>query len=135
MTDISITAKSHRFTDSTLLFSEHGGIKMSQTNGIAYIYNPDRQTPQELINNFVVRFKEFREVFDDIKSSTMQNPEQHYIIQGPRGSGKTTLLLRIYYEIMNDLNLKKWLIPIIFSEEQYHIRTLCRLWESVAELL
>ena len=108
---------------------------MSQTNGIAYIYNPDRQTPQELINNFVVRFKEFREVFDDIKSSTMQNPEQHYIIQGPRGSGKTTLLLRIYYEIMNDLNLKKWLIPIIFSEEQYHIRTLCRLWESVVELL
>jgi TPR repeat protein/nucleoside-triphosphatase THEP1 len=108
---------------------------MSQTNGIAYIYNPDRQLPQELINNFVVRLREYRGIFDDIKTSTMRNPEQHYIVQGPRGSGKTTLLLRIYYEIMNNRNLKQWLIPIMFSEEQYHIRTLCRLWESVAELL
>ena len=108
---------------------------MSQTNGIAYIYNPDRQLPQELINNFVVRLREYRGIFDDIKTSPMRNPEQHYIVQGPRGSGKTTLLLRIYYEILNNRNMKKWLIPIMFSEEQYHIRTLCRLWESVAELL
>jgi predicted AAA+ superfamily ATPase len=108
---------------------------MSQTNWIAYIYNPDRQTQKELINNFVVRFKEYREIFNDIKSATMKNPEQHYIVQGPRGSGKTTLLLRIYYEIMKNNKLNQWLIPIMFSEEQYHIRTLCRLWESVAELL
>ena len=107
---------------------------MSQTK-IAHIYNPDNQSQDELIANFVVRHKEFSEIFDAIKTSPMQAPEQHYIIQGPRGTGKTTLLLRLYYEVENDPALNTWLIPVIFSEEQYHINTLCRLWESVAEAL
>ena len=102
---------------------------------VAYIYNPDSQSPDELIANFVIRIKEFQTVFRDIKSSPMENPEQHHIIQGPRGSGKTTLLLRVYYEIRNDPQLSQWLVPIMFSEEQYHIRSLSRLWESAAELL
>ena len=66
------------------------------------IYNPANQTPQELIDNFVVRTKIFKEIFEDIKNSEMECPEQHYIVQGIRGQGKTTLLLRIAYEIVND---------------------------------
>ena len=109
---------------------------MSQTNKlIANLYNPHLLSRDDLISSFVIREKEFKDIFNDIKSSTMEHPEQHYIIQGARGTGKTTLLLRIYYEIKNDPELVKWVIPIRFNEEQYHIRTLCRLWEGVIELL
>ncbi|MBN1349471.1 AAA family ATPase, partial [candidate division KSB1 bacterium] len=97
------------------------------------IYNPANQTPEELIENFVVRTKLFREIFDDIKNATMQYPEQHYIIQGIRGQGKTTLLLRIAYEMENHPDLRRWLIPVVFNEEQYNISRLFRLWETVAE--
>jgi TPR repeat protein/DNA-binding transcriptional regulator GbsR (MarR family)/nucleoside-triphosphatase THEP1 len=109
-------------------------MKMSQTK-VAFLYNPDSQSSAELIENFVVRHKEFQEVFSDIKNSSLGNPEQHYIIQGPRGAGKTTLLLRISYEIKNDPDLNKIMVPVMFSEEQYHIRNLCGLWESAAEIL
>ena len=99
------------------------------------IYNPQNQTRQELINNFVVRMGIFQDIFQEIKSSKMEHPEQHYIIQGIRGQGKTTLLLRIAYEIEKDKNLNKYLIPIVFSEEQYKVRKLYKLWEETAEYL
>jgi TPR repeat protein/Fe2+ or Zn2+ uptake regulation protein len=119
---------------STPQYLKHGGLKMSPSK-IAHIYNPGNQTQEELIANFVVRHKEFNEIFNDIKTSPMQAPEQQNIIQGPRGTGKTTLLLRLYYEVENDPALKPWLLPVIFGEEQYHINSLCKLWESVAEIL
>ncbi len=109
-------------------------MKTAQTK-IAHIYNPDNQTPEELINSFVIRLKEFRQIFDDIKSSKMENPEQHYIIQGARGTGKTTLLLRIYHEIKRGPGLQAWLIPVMFPEEHYNMGSLCDLWEGAAEKL
>ncbi|MCI0511777.1 hypothetical protein L0128_01020 [candidate division KSB1 bacterium] len=99
------------------------------------IYNPANQTPQELIDNFVVRNELFQEIFEDIRQSKMTHPEQHYIIQGIRGQGKTTMLLRIAYEIEKDVELRKQLIPIVFNEEQYNISRLFKLWETVAEYL
>ena len=65
----------------------------------------------------------------------MKHPEQHYIIQGVRGQGKTTLMLRIAYEINNDIELRKRIIPIVFNEEQYNISRLFKLWEAIAEYL
>ncbi|HEX9970739.1 MAG TPA: P-loop NTPase fold protein, partial [bacterium] len=99
------------------------------------IYNPANQTPQELIENFVVRTGLFQEIFEEIRQSEMKNPEQHYIIQGIRGQGKTTLLLRIAYEIDQDAELRKRFIPIVFNEEQYNISRLFKLWETIAEYL
>ena len=99
------------------------------------IYNPATQSPQELIENFVVRTELFHDIFEDIKQSDMKHPEQHYIIQGIRGQGKTTLLLRIAYEMERDVELRKRLIPIVFNEEQYNISRLFKLWETVAEYL
>ncbi|MCU0290281.1 MAG: ATPase, partial [Acidobacteria bacterium] len=96
------------------------------------IYNPANQTREELIANFVVRVKEFQMIFAVIKADKMQKPPQHFIIQGQRGSGKTTLLLRLYYAIDEDSGLSKFLIPILFTEEQYGIRTLYKLWEDIA---
>jgi hypothetical protein len=107
---------------------------MSQID-LPKIYNPALQTKQELIDNFVVRAELFQDIVNDIKTSEMKHPEQHYIIQGSRGQGKTTLLLRIAYEIQNDPQLSKRLIPVIFNEEQYNISRLFKLWEAIAEYL
>lgn len=102
---------------------------------IDFVYNPDNQTKAQLIDNFVVRLKTFQRLFEDIQQASMEHPEQHYLIEGKRGMGKTTLLLRLSYEIENDQDLSKWLIPIVFNEEEYGIRQLYKLWERIAELL
>ena len=105
---------------------------MSQTNLVANTYNPHNLTDRELIDGFVVRKKEFEALYNDIKTDPMQHPPQHVIIQGRRGSGKTTFLLRLYYEVKNDASVKQWLLPLIFNEEQYSVRTLYKLWEHIA---
>jgi len=105
---------------------------MSQTNLVANTYNPHNQSPEELISGFVVRQKEFDALYSDIMGDPMKHPPQHVIIQGRRGSGKTSFLLRIYYEIKRDPALSKWLLPIIFNEEIYSVRTLYKLWEHIA---
>lgn len=107
---------------------------MSRTD-FPKVYNPANQTASELMENFVVRTKIFREIFEEIKNSEMTYPEQHYIIQGIRGQGKTTLLLRIAYEIDKDKALRRRLVPIVFNEEQYNISRLFKLWETIAEYL
>lgn len=99
------------------------------------LHNPANQTDEELKANFVIRKKEFKRIFNDIKNSSMEYPEQHYIIEGQRGYGKTTLLLRICIAIKEDKDLNSWLIPIVFSEEQYGVRKLFKLWETTAEYL
>jgi tetratricopeptide (TPR) repeat protein len=108
---------------------------MSHTNSVSYIYNPLNQTEVELRKNFVVRDKEFRTIFDDIKTASMKHPEPHYIIQGQRGQGKTTLLLKLYYEVKREEKLIKKIVPVIFNEEQYHISSLFGLWSHAAEKL
>jgi nucleoside-triphosphatase THEP1 len=106
---------------------------MLQTKfNIPAIYNPANQTREELIANFVVRLKEFHAVLDVIKKDKMKTPPQHFIIQGPRGSGKTTLLLRLFYAVSDNGKLTEFLIPVIFDEEQYNIRTLFKFWEEIA---
>jgi len=108
---------------------------MSQTNLVAHTYNPHNQNPQELIDGFVVRKKEFAAFYKDISTDRMNHPPQHEIIQGRRGSGKTSFLLRIYHEVNRDASVNKWLLPLIFNEEQYAVRTLYKLWERVADEL
>jgi len=102
---------------------------------VSTIYNPHEQTEQELLDGFVIREKEFNTIFQEIQKNKMQTPPQHYIIYGVRGNGKTSLLLKLFYEVRRDEDLNKWLIPIIFKEEQYNIRTLFKLWENIAEHL
>ncbi len=99
------------------------------------IYNPNQQTKKELVENFIIRINEFEKIYNVIKTDVMKNAPQHFIIQGVRGSGKTTLLLRIYYEIIENEKLNKWLIPIRFNEEQYGISKLYKLWENIANEL
>jgi TPR repeat protein/DNA-binding transcriptional ArsR family regulator len=95
------------------------------------IYNPANQTKSELLDNFVVRLREFEHLANQIKTDKMKGPPRHYLLLGQRGSGKTTLLLRLYHEIHDAPEVNEWLIPVRFDEEQYHIRTVCKLWENV----
>ena len=93
------------------------------------------QSPDEIVANFVIRLKEFDELFHAIKTDKMAQPPQHYIIQGQRGYGKSTLLWRLKIEIEDDDDLRGQLIPVMFDEEQYGVLNLARLWEEVIEIL
>ncbi|MBU2584695.1 MAG: ATPase, partial [Bacteroidetes bacterium] len=109
---------------------------MSQTKfNFPSIFNPASQTEDEILSNFIIRLTEFNELFSTIKKDKMENPPQHFMIQGQRGYGKTTLLLRLRIEIKNDKDLNSWLVPVMFDEEQYSVRTLAKLWEEVIEVL
>jgi len=108
---------------------------MSQTNHSRYKYSPDVINEQEFLANFVVRNHDFDEIFDDIKDSDYSVPNQHFIIVGQRGQGKTTLLRKIMLEVQSDTELSSFLVPIKFTEEQYQIRSLSRLWEEIADYL
>jgi DNA polymerase III delta prime subunit len=108
---------------------------MSKIIDLPSLYNPAEMTELDLIESFVIRKKQYNEIYSSIKQADMKHPEQHYIIQGQRGSGKTTLLLRLFYEVKNDSKLNKWLIPVIFNEEQYNIHNLSTFWEEIARYL
>lgn len=99
------------------------------------LYNPDKKNKQQFIEEFVVRTYIFDEIFKDIQTGKMKHPEQHYLLIGQRGSGKTTLLNRLKYAIEDDVKLNKWIIPIVFNEEQYHIIELVNIWENIASYL
>ncbi len=100
---------------------------------VANLYNPHEQSKEQLVERFVVRQKVFRQLYDDIKSSEMAQPGQHYLIEGQRGMGKTTLLLRLSHEIEHTPELQPHLLPIVFKEEAYYgIRRLYNLWETIA---
>ncbi len=108
---------------------------MSRANKtIATIYNPLNQDKKSLLDNFVIRQKEFNSIFRDVKNSNLNQTSQNFLIQGQRGSGKTTLLAKVRYEIEDSEQLSHLLV-IQFTEEQYNIFSLNRLWETVADIL
>lgn len=98
-------------------------------------YNPNEIDKKTFLANFVVRQEIFDEIFNDIKKTDFSVPSQHTVIIGQRGQGKTTLLRKLNIEIEEDKQLSTFLIPIQFAEEQYQIRSLCSLWELIAEML
>lgn len=108
---------------------------MSATKTVTTLYNPGSKDKDALIKEFVIRLKEFDNIFKDIKTSKMKTPEQHYLLVGQRGSGKSTLIQRLRYSIEDDEQLNKWLIPLAFTEEQYNITELGNLWERISEFL
>jgi tetratricopeptide (TPR) repeat protein len=108
---------------------------MSLINYSRYKYTPDEINEKEFLTRFVVRNEEFEEIFNDLKSVDYSVPNQHYIIIGQRGQGKTTLLRKIMLEVQKEEKLSHFLLPVKFAEEQYQIRSLCRLWEEVADYL
>lgn len=102
---------------------------------VNFLYNPERKSKSQLIDEFVIRQDLLKLIMEDLLTSPMKTPEQHYLLVGQRGTGKTTLLHRIRYAIEDAPSLKNWLIPVIFSEEQYNISELANLWENIGQEL
>ncbi|WP_028526730.1 ATP-binding protein [Runella limosa] len=102
---------------------------------LKYLFNPPQKEPQQLIAEFVVRTAIFKQIFADIQEDLMQHPSQHYMILGQRGMGKTTLLLRLKYAVLEDEQLSKWLLPVLFNEEQYSMPDLAAFFEHIAKIL
>ena len=99
------------------------------------LYNTQNIDAQLLKVGFSIRKKEYQRIWKDIETGTMAKPETHYLIQGVRGAGKTTLLSRLYYEVAEYKELKKWLVPILLNEEEYGILSLFTFWLRIAEKL
>ncbi|MBW0164302.1 MAG: ArsR family transcriptional regulator [Sediminibacterium sp. Gen4] len=97
-----------------------------------FYYNPDRKSKHQLLHEFVIRTDAYNTIMTDLETSQMNYPEQNYLIVGQRGAGKTTLLNRIKYGIEDSEKLKNWLLPVMFSEEQYNITELSNVWENTA---
>lgn len=109
---------------------------MSLTNNYSrFKYSPDQIDEQEFLAKFVVRNHDFDEIFEDIQQTDFSVPSQHFIIIGQRGQGKTTMLRKIQLSVQADTELAKFLLPVKFTEEQYQIRSLSRLWEEIADYL
>lgn len=100
-----------------------------------FLYNPAEKSKQQLLAEFVIRGQEFETIFDILKSANYTIAPQHFLIVGQRGMGKTTLMLRIKYALEDDIELSKNVVPVRFSEEQYNIARLDRLWEETAQIL
>ncbi len=99
------------------------------------IYNTGLKSATEINEEFVVRTKEFEAIWEDLKTSTMQFPEQDYFIVGERGMGKTMLLAKIKIAVQQDKKLSKWLIPVAYPEEQNNVTELYDLWLNTAAYL
>ena len=97
-----------------------------------FVFNPDEETKEMLIATFAIRKDIFQKIFKIIKSSSRDTAPQHFLLIGQRGMGKTTLLLRLKYGMEDDVELKHYLLPVRFSEEQYQIGCLPDLWEETA---
>lgn len=85
----------------------------------------------EIIENFVVRTKEFDRVMADIRTTETGSSFQHYVFAGRRGAGKSTLLRRIQAEVCTNPDLDKRFIAVNLSEEQTGIYRLHDLWDYV----
>ncbi len=94
-------------------------------------YQNANQSYQQVIDNFVIRKKEFERVIKDLIRTRKEDSFQHYVFVGRRGSGKSTLLRRIEAEIDNNDVLKKEYIAVNLSEEQTGIYRLFDLWVYV----
>ena len=95
------------------------------------IYRPQQKSEQELTNDFVIRLIEFKRLMGSIGNDSIGSIPQHILLQGKRGMGKTTLMYRVFYEVQKTKAESK-ILPVIFNEEQYSVRTLYKLWEQIA---
>ncbi|MDE0511651.1 MAG: tetratricopeptide repeat protein [Gammaproteobacteria bacterium] len=91
---------------------------------MAIKFNPNFQTDDESIANFIVRHYEFETVIEALTSaidSCTDSP--HFFISAPRGAGKTTLCRRIVAETRKSPILHEAWHAILLSEESYMVTT------------
>ena len=98
---------------------------------LIFQYQNANQSYQTVIDNFVIRNKEFERIINDLKITGIEDSYQHVVFVGRRGSGKSTLLRRIQAEIVCNADLNQNYVAVNLSEEQTGIYKLFDLWDYV----
>ncbi|TAD83347.1 MAG: hypothetical protein EAY75_14970 [Bacteroidetes bacterium] len=94
-------------------------------------YQNANQSYQTVIDNFVIRNREFERVINDLKVTGKEDSFKHFVFVGRRGSGKSTLLRRIQAEVVCNADLNQSYVAVNLSEEQSGIYKLFDLWDYV----
>ncbi|MFM9970386.1 MAG: AAA family ATPase [Burkholderiales bacterium] len=98
-------------------------------------YNPDWQSDDAIVGNFVARLDEYTFLRDELSRAPREGSVQHYLLVGLRGAGKTTLLKRLAVAIRRDVDLSDHLIALSFPEELYQVKNLSDFWWAACEAL
>ena len=107
----------------------------AKKSGIAFRYNPQLLSEEELKGIFVGRDAELEELLAALRTANPNAAPQHVLLTGPRGMGKTTLLYRLAVEVRNTPALLERWLPLTFPEEQYKVSTLGEFWLNVLDAL
>ena len=92
-------------------------------------FNPGTfQSDEEVIEQFVVRKREYDTILEVLRGNIGSPSCQHTLISAPRGRGKTMLLARIAAEIRTKDELSEHLMPVRFMEENQEISNMADFW-------
>ena len=92
-------------------------------------FNPGTlQTDAEVIEQFVVRHREFGILRNVLERNARSSTCQHLLVVGPRGRGKTMLLARAAAELRTSETLRQRLLPVRFTEESYEVFDIGDFW-------
>lgn len=92
-------------------------------------FNPGTfQSDQEVVDQFVVRNREFDTVLEILQGNIESPSCQHVLIVAPRGRGKTMLLARAAAELRTKDKFSRFLLPVRFMEESHEIFDVADFW-------
>ena len=93
-------------------------------------FNPGTlQSDKEVIEQFVVRQKEFEEIRNILLANATSETCTHVLVTGSRGQGKTMLLARIAAELRKkDEACSELFLPIRFAEENHEVSDMTDFW-------
>lgn len=94
-------------------------------------YNPAFLTETELIDSFVVRHAELRELSSWMSDIAQGATPGHVLVIGQRGSGKTTLLRRLAADVHRAPELDRVYETVVLHEELFEVADLSELWREV----
>ena len=92
-------------------------------------FNPGAlQSDEQVIEQFVVRHREFGILMDILRNNAGPSICQHTLIVAPRGRGKTMMLARIAAELHSKEVLRSTFLPVRFMEESYEVFDAGEFW-------
>ncbi len=100
-------------------------------------FNPGTlQSDEEVVEQFVVRKREFDIVLEVLRGNIDSPSCQHVLVVAPRGRGKTMLLarvaaelnLRVPVDLKIDDKLSECLLPVRFMEESHEVLNIADFW-------
>ena len=102
---------------------------MSSSAPVIRKFNPGAfQSDEALIEQFVVRHREFGILMDILRNNAGASACQHTLIVAPRGRGKTMMLARIAAEVRTREALQQNFLPVRFMEESYEVFDAGEFW-------